>query len=321
MQIGRPFAPMEPQPFPKPFDDPDWAFQTKWDGVRLLAHLTPGRVHLFNRHLRQRSEQYPEIAAALSSLLPDARAILDGEVIALSRGRPNFQLLLKRDLATGPRAVKAAIRQIPVYYMVFDLLYWQGKALTGLPFAGRQELLKSLRLDRMQVLITDTLVGTGTALYRAVLETGLEGVVAKRLDSPYLIGKKSRLWLKIKPKRRIIALVSGYTLKNGVVSGLLLGLYDGDRLRYIGRAGSGLREEERRLLARHLPELEVAESPFGRLTIPAGRCGRSPEEVHWVRPLLTVGLEFLEWTEEGLLRHPVITGFPGADPGSCRIEQ
>ncbi|MCG0275340.1 MAG: DNA ligase [Thermosediminibacteraceae bacterium] len=294
---------MEPILHPEAFDDDSYGFQVKWDGTRIIAHID-GTVELFNRKMKKRTTQYPEIAARLSELFKGKSAVLDGEMIALIGGKPDFQKLMQRDWATDIRTIQYLSSKIPVTYVVFDILYLKERCLTDLSFSKRYEILRSTLSSSDPVVVTDTFPGRGTALFEVVKSKGLEGIVAKKLDSTYEIGKKSNKWLKIKNRRLITALVCGFLAEGKRVRSLLLGQLVEDELIYIGRASSGLDEEMGRFLYDYLSRLERKTCPFTNPPL----LKRSEKPV-WVLPSITVEVEFLDYTNEGYLRHPVIRKF------------
>lgn len=321
--------PMEPVPVPPPGErpppghpliDPAFAFQLKWDGVRMLAFLAGGRVRLQNRRLRDRTGVYPEFAG-LGRLIAAREAILDGEVVVLQDGRPSFPRVLERELVAGPAAAVRAAGSRPAIFAAFDLLYLDGEDLTGRPWWARQELLRArAREDGGGLVHLAGAFTDGLALWAAVEAQGLEGVVAKRRTSPYLPGRRSPHWAKVKVRRRLDCVLGGYTLSGGRVAALLAGLYrdtaggpsGSPELIYIGRVGSGLSESLRDALAARLPALERRDSPF--VNPP-----RLPVPVRWVEPLVTMAVGFAEWSENLLLRAPSLAGFSSADPAACRF--
>ncbi|MCL2433265.1 MAG: hypothetical protein FWD16_01930 [Clostridia bacterium] len=190
-----PFKPMEPAPAPQPFDDPAWLFQIKWDGVRCLAYIDEN-VRLINRKLNPRTDLYPEIIAALQPMPPGT--VLDGEIVVLREdGNPSFYKTLKRDLRTRPPP-DLILKSMPAYYMVFDMPFYKGANLCHMPLEERLITIQQNLPQNSVLKMIDTIMQTGIALFAAAEAHGLEGIVAKRRDSPYIIGTKSPLWLKIK---------------------------------------------------------------------------------------------------------------------------
>jgi len=293
-----------------PWEDPGFAFQPKWDGIRMLAFLSRGRVRLQNRRFRDRTAAYPELAF-LPSRVQAEEAILDGEVMVLVRDRPSFPAVMRREgAASGPPVLCPGEHLL---YAVFDLLHLDGRELENHPWRERQEILRSRLKEGDPVYLTPS-TADGPALWEAVIQKGLEGVVAKRVSSPYVSGK-SRHWLKVKPRRRGDFVVGGFTRTPEGVGALLCGLYPssspGKNLWYVGRVGTGFSSALRRALAERLAGLEVPHPPF----INPPRLG--PLEVRWTAPLLTVTVEFAEWTEELKLRAPSFISFSRAEPEEC----
>lgn len=309
--LNQKIQPMEPVPHKEPFDSPDHLFQVKWDGVRMLAFINHSTVRLQNRRLHERTLQYPEMQL-LPRLLSAFNAILDGEMVVFHQGKPSFPLVIKRDFATRDKQIAGLMELVPVTYMLFDILYINGKNITALPLAERQSILAESITPCTQVLVTDNFT-EGKALFTAVRDQGLEGIVAKAKDSPYLPGKKHSQWLKIKYRPRRLCVVGGYTKRGQVVNTLLLGAYDQGKLRYLGRVGSGLTQEEWQVITGFLENLRREKPPF------ANPPSTRKAIYYWVVPALTVLVEFTEWTEEIRLRQPAIVGFSTEHPEQCQL--
>ena len=293
-----PVLPMEPMKRAEPFDDPETLFQVKWDGVRVLAYAYPEGIRLFNRRLHERTAQYPEIAEALAGLKPGTA--LDGEIVALdAAGKPDFPRVLRRDFARAGANIGPLTRSVPVHYMVFDVLWLAGEELLPWPLSERQEALKALALPPPVHKVEST-AGEGKALFAAVKAEGLEGIVAKKAASPYLIGQKTELWQKIKCFRTVTALVGGYLTEGVRVRSLLVGLPEPEGLTYIGAAASGVTQQQWSLL-REIFTGMAAPCPFVRAPTAAG--------VHWVRPEIKAEVRFLEYTSEGVMRAPSVLRF------------
>jgi len=282
-------------------DDARWGFEFKWDGVRALAHVRSGRVRLRARSGNDVTASYPELHR-LPDVLAGHDAVLDGEVVAMdARGRPDFGLLQGRMHRTGPEVARMAAAA-PVTYLVFDLLALDGESLLGLPYTARRERLDALGLGSDRWVTTPWFRGNGEQVQAASLENGLEGVVAKRLDSPYRPGGRGPDWRKIKNIRSQSVVVGGWRpgagRRAGGIGSLLLGVHD-DRgqLVFAGHVGTGF-------TAAALAELGELVSP--RPSSPF--VGALPREVtrdaHWVEPVLVGEVAFTEWTREGRLRHP-----------------
>jgi len=295
-----PFLPMEPNICQEPFDDIKTAFQVKWDGVRILAHFKDGEIIFFNRKKHVRTRQYPEVAQALKTLI-NSNIILDGEMVALKDGKPNFPEILRRDFAVNASTIKYLANIIPVTYVVFDIVFYKEKDLTTYSFKFRDELLKSIIPSKDPIVVSDTVYNKGTALFSVVKEAELEGIVAKNLESPYRIGQKSSDWLKIKNFRTQVATIGGFIYEGRKVRSLLLGVFQGNEFVYLGRAGSGLNHKTSLLLFEKLNKIKTSHCPFNRpLQI------NKKQHICWVKPSIEVIVKYLEFTDDGLIRHPVI---------------
>jgi len=290
-----------------PFDDPQWLFEVKWDGVRAIAYLRaegPRRdVALRSRGGMTLNAQFPEVVEALYAQdLP--AAVLDGEVVALDDGgRANFQLLQSR-LHAGD---DARPRPAPVIaYYVFDLLYFNGHRLTDRPLEERRKILQAVLRGGSTVRLSDAIPANGRALYAAAQDLGVEGIVAKRADSRYEPGIRTRTWLKIKVHQRMDAVVGGFTRGRGAraktFGAVLLGAYTPEgRLQYIGHCGGGFTEADLDAMTALLLARRDTTCPFAQIP-------PTNERATWVRPELVIDVEYAGWTNDGLLRVPVYKG-------------
>jgi bifunctional non-homologous end joining protein LigD len=291
--MPRNIRPMLASPVEQPFDRPDWLFEVKWDGYRAIAEVEDGGVRLYSRNMLSFHRRYLPIVNSLERLKHDA--VLDGEIVVVDdKGKPRFQLLQSYQ-KTGQGAL---------VYQAFDLLYLDGHDLRNLPLLRRKELLAAL-LDNMQnVKLSEHVQEHGIALYKAVSEAGLEGIVAKDARSRYREGTRSQSWLKIKTHRRHDAVIGGFTEPKGGRLGLgslVLGVYDGSDLVYIGHTGTGFTDKSLAAMRSRLEGLIVTTCPFKQRPKTNG-------PVHWVEPRLVCEVSFGEWTDEGYLRHPVFQG-------------
>ena len=297
---------MEPVLCPEAFDSEEFLFQVKWDGIRILA-VIDNKTRLINKHMRDKTAQYPELQN-LGGSLSVSSAVLDGEVVVLKDGQPSFPSIIRRDKANiqNVHYLKALL---PVDYMVFDLLYLDGQDLRSKPIEHRLELLQPLITNQANLHPVEDFLA-GKSLFAAVLNMGMEGIVAKKKGSRYSPGKSHQDWLKVKCRRTQTCLLGGYTLRGKLVNSLLLGVFRDGSLFYVGRAGSGLTAAQQEILSKQLPPLKINDSPF--VNLPSSRKG-----YHYVRPLMGVLIEYLEWTEDLNLRNPVIKGFIDIDPAEC----
>ena len=299
-------APMLARAGSLPAEDDGWAYEIKWDGVRAIAYSRPGELHLESRNLNDITDTYPELSR-LGPALGSHSAILDGEIVAFEAGgRPSFAALQRRMQVASRAQAKRQAKDTPVTYVIFDLLWLDGHSLMELPYAERRERLAGLALTGASWQTPEHVVGHGAALLAATAEQGLEGILAKRLDSTYQPGLRTRSWVKIKTVGRQEFVVGGWIPGKGRrrqrIGALLLGVYEPDgALRYVGRVGSGFSEEELEHLSRLLVALERAKSPFA-----AG--AKPPRDAVFCEPRLLAEVQFSQWTASGSIRHPVYEG-------------
>jgi bifunctional non-homologous end joining protein LigD len=285
-----------------------WSFEVKWDGVRAIAYVQPGRLRLESRNLNDITDTYPEVRGLVGALGMH-EAVLDGEIVAFDdTGRPSFERLQSRMNVTAQAAVRRLMRSTPIVYAIFDLLYLDGHALIDLPYSERRERLESLGLAGPAWRVPAVHPGEGTALLEATARQGLEGVVAKRLDTRYEPGRRSGAWLKIKNTLRQELVIAGWIPGEGRrtarIGALLMGFYEDGKFRYAGRVGTGFTEKTLDDLRRRLTPLKRRTSPFD---IGGGRV-RIPREAMFVEPRLVAEIEFREWTTERVMRAPSFKG-------------
>lgn len=283
----------------QPFDHPDWIYETKWDGYRAIAEVERGRVRLYSRYGQSFVERYAPVVESLRSLSHDA--VLDGEVAVLDdKGRSRFQLLQNYAKTQHGRLM----------YVVFDLLYLDGRDLTGLPLLRRKKALASLVKRIPRVMYSEHIEETGVAFFEATLKLGLEGIMAKHAKSIYVPGYRSRDWLKFKTRQRQEAVIGGFTeprRSRKEFGALILGVYEGKNLVYIGHTGSGFNTQSLIETRKRLRPLETKHCPFRKEPKP-----NMP--VHWVRPELVCEVEFQEWTTDGRMRIPIFMGLRDDKP-------
>jgi bifunctional non-homologous end joining protein LigD len=287
-----------------PRDDAAWGYEFKWDGVRAIVYVDGGRARAMSRNDRDISASYPELRA-MAEAIGSRQLVLDGELVALDAdGRPSFGELQSRMHVTGDAAVRRLMVQKPVTYLVFDLLYVDGRSLLDAPYSQRRELLDQLELAGESWHTPPWFAGGGEAVLAASKQQRLEGVVIKRLDSPYSPGARSKNWLKLKNLRMQEVVIAGWKPgeggRQGTIGSLLMAVPSDDgELKYAGNVGTGFTDEMLRELKSELAPLEADESPFA-LPIPKSHA----KDVHWVRPELVGEVTFSEWTREGRLRQP-----------------
>ena len=286
-----------------PPDDPAWAYEVKWDGVRVLAAVQDGRVRLTSRAGNDVTGGYPELRALTDALA--APVLLDGEVVALSdAGVPDFGRLQSRMHVRAPSAALRA--STPVTFVVFDLLHLGGSSLLDEDYDSRRGSLDGLGLAGPHWQVPPAFLGEGAAVSQATRTQGMEGVVAKRRDSRYEPGRRSDCWVKVKHVRRASAVVVGWKPGEGGRAGrlgsLLLAVRDGDAFTFAGHVGTGFSAatlamlgERLALLRRDTPVLADVPREHARHAV-------------WVEPVLVVDVDHTEWTRDGRLRHPSYKG-------------
>jgi bifunctional non-homologous end joining protein LigD len=287
-----------------PKNDDRWGYEIKWDGIRALAFIDGGRIRLMNRNGRDATRQYPELRE-LGKEVGTQQLILDGEIVAFDeQGRPSFERLQSRMHLASDSAVRRRMKDIPAAYMIFDLLFLDGHSTISLPYVDRRKLLEQLKLEGPNWRTPANHLGDGESFLQASRDNQLEGIVAKRLDSPYEPGKRSGAWLKIKNVREQEVVIGGWMPGEGrraqSLGSLVVGYYDGEELKYAGNVGTGFKDEDLLRLGRLLEPLKRDDSPFD---------GRQPKKgAIFVEPKLIAEVEFLEWTRSGTLRAPSFKG-------------
>ena len=304
-----------------PPDDAHWAFEMKWDGMRALVGVEGASVWATSRAGNDATARFPELAG-LGEALGGLDALLDGEVVALdAAGVPSFERLQPRMQAGSAAAVRLRAAEQPVAYMVFDVLWLDGHSTCELPYTDRRTLVERLGLAGAAWQTPPSTVGGGADVLAASQRLGLEGVVAKRLDSADLPGKRADAWRKVKPTRGQELVVGGWLPGAGRLEGtlgsLLVGYHDraGDTgpLRFAGRVGSGIDATAR-------ATLEARLGPLGRATSPFDATPRLPDP-RWVEPEVVVEVAFHEWTSAGVLRAPRYRGVRDDKPAGDVVRE
>jgi bifunctional non-homologous end joining protein LigD len=299
-RMPKTLAPMLASTADKPFDSQEWLYELKFDGVRLLAFVEGGEVRLLSRNGRSETARYPELQSLVNAI-GNRGALLDGEIVAPDKdGKPSFALLQQRMNLTSERDIARAVENVPVNYMIFDLLHLDGHNLRDAPLESRKRMLRNILKDDEVNRFADHVVGDGVAFFTAASRLGLEGAVGKKRDSRYLPGERSHSWVKIKAWRSQDCVICGFTRgrqSRGRLGALVLGVFEGGTMVHAGQAGSGLDEADIKALLEQLDALTSKSSPFK--TEP-----KTMEPATWVKPELVCEVRFTEWTNEGTMRHP-----------------
>lgn len=288
-------------PVTKLKDGPGWVYEIKLDGYRAVAVKTDSGVNLFSRRRKSFNHHYPLIVEALAEL-PES-TVVDGEVVALEAGRPNFNLL--QNFRSGASNI---------HYFIFDILVLDGRDLTRLSLAARRKLLKSLNLSSERLRISEQFESSANDMLAAVRQQGLEGVIGKRKDSLYEPGKRTGAWIKCRVNRGQELVIGGYIPGPHGFDSLIVGYYRGKDLVYVARVRNGFVPASRRRVFEKIRHLVSPTMPF--VNLPDTHKSRWGDELTvekmkeciWLRPEAVARIEFLEWTEADRLRHSKFVG-------------
>ncbi len=277
----------------EPFDDDDWLFEIKWDGYRAIAYVKNGNAEIISRNNNSFTETFYPIANALKSM--GINAVLDGEIVAVEKnGVANFQAL--QNWQNTP---------VTLQFVVFDVLWFNGYDVTSLPLTDRKALLQKILSQNDEVIkYSDYVVGKGQQFFNAAVDKGLEGIMAKKSGSIYELGARTLYWQKIKTAMRQEVVIGGYTAPRNTrkyFGALLLGIYEGNDLLYIGHTGSGFNSQSLSHIYNALQPLVTEDCPFAQ-------CPKGNMPVTWVTPQLVCEIKFTEWTKERRARHPIFLG-------------
>lgn len=285
------------------FARPGWIYEPKMDGMRAIAALSKGTCALMSRRALSITEQYPALAEELPQLCK-RDVILDGEIIALNEfGRPSFQQLQQRINLSRRADIERAEQAVPIYYFVFDIVFADGYDVCGAKLSDRKALLKEVLQESARVRHLTAFEDDGMAAYEVCVENGFEGIVAKRLDSPYEPGRRSPYWIKVKAQQTDEFVVGGFTQGQGSRSttfgALLLGAHDDQgNLIYCGSVGTGFDERLLRDMLRRMEPLKQSKHPFSKRP-------DEKKEVTWLDPKIVIEIKFMDWTRDGHIRSPV----------------
>ena len=305
--------PMFPGGASEPFDSKDHLYEVRWDGLRALAFIQDGGFWLQDQSGRNITELFPELSE-IRSRVSVGSAIIDGVVVVSdTEGRPDFGALDRRmRLSSAEGMAQAATRQ-PAAFIAFDILYAEDRSVMSQTLLKRRRLLKTVLQPGGRICLSDAVGAEGVAFFEAAREMGIDAVIAKRKDSPYLPGGRTPSWLLVQDVPRQDVVVVGYlpAAEGPGFETLLVGAFVDGQAQYVGAVGGGFDRGTERLLSQALPGLRAA-------AVPPVRAERIPPDAVWVRPELVVSVKFSEWTADGLLRFPIFVGMhPEVDPRDC----
>jgi DNA ligase D-like protein (predicted ligase)/DNA ligase D-like protein (predicted 3'-phosphoesterase) len=310
---GPRYSPMLARTADAPFSSPDWTFEVKWDGIRAIAY-SGDTLSLLSRSGREMAGQFPELDE-IRELAPGC--VLDGEIVLLRDGRNDIQDLMGRFQENGPRQIEADSRSLPVTFVAFDILERDGTSLVHLPLEERRRILEEHVREGKYLVRSLAVQGEGERYYAEAVKRGLEGVMAKRLGSPYEPGVRSGSWLKVKAVRTCDCVVFGYTRGEGARAGtfgaLVLGLCDQGKGVYLGRVGTGFDQADLEGITSTLAGLKADEPTL---------TGADKGEITWVHPRLVVEIAYHSVTRDGRLRMPrLIRIRTDKAPEDCTLDQ
>jgi bifunctional non-homologous end joining protein LigD len=287
-----------------PSPDTSWGFEFKWDGIRGVAYVEGGRVRLVSRSGEDITPRYPEVHT-MGRAIGSHEVILDGEIVALDeQGRPSFEQIQQRMGLTSETEIRRKMKVVPVTYMLFDLMWQDGHSLLDQPYTERRRALEKLKLGGDWWQTPPYEKGGGKVMLEASAKAGLEGVMAKKLDSRYEPGRRSGAWVKVKNRNRQEFVIGGWLdgegKRRGFPGALLVGYYDNGKFVYAGKVGTGFTDLMLEKLHELMSSLAQDKSPFD--------VGSPPKKAHFVKPKLVGEVEFVEWTKSGQLRAPAFKG-------------
>jgi bifunctional non-homologous end joining protein LigD len=298
------FSPMLARLVDKPFDEPGWLYEIKWDGYRAVAMINKGKVDLISMNNKSFNDKFYPVVDALKKW--DSNAIIDGEVVVLNeKGVSNFGALQNwRSEADGD-----------LFYYVFDVLWLNGYDLKSLPLAKRKEILKEQIPFEGIIRLSESFETTASEFLKAVSKIGMEGIMAKRKDSIYVEGERTKEWLKIKSNLRHEVVIGGFTQNEGTsktFSALLVGVFDNGRLDYMGKIGTGFNDKVQKEMMMKMKKLVTDKVPFTEkpdVNKPSRFRPNPPKaKVTWLKPELVCEVSYTEITSDGIMRHPSFEG-------------
>lgn len=300
-----------------PFDSDEFAFEIKWDGIRAIAFLDHSHLWIESRNFKPLLPRFPELTG-IKDRLEVKQAIVDGEIVVFGPdGKPDFDAVRARNAQKDPIRIADRMRRHPAVFVAFDCLFVDGKSLMSQPLSQRLERLNDILSEGGHLQKSRPVPCQGTAFFEAIKQKSLEGMVAKRLSSPYQPGVRSPHWIKVRNVKQVDCVIGGWIPKEKHrIKSLLLGLYDWKKnLEYIGSVGTGFSADDESALLAVLRPLRRMTSPFNAV---AQSIAHSAQ---WVEPKVVCTVEYLTLTREGHLRHPVFRGLrTDQDAGRCLLD-
>lgn len=280
---------------------------TIFDGTRCISYVDTKEksVKMLNRRMIYFENRYPELQEIWKDVKGE-KVILDGEVVVFHKGKPDFYKLAEREHVESKTRIEFLAKMIPATYIVFDILYKDGKDLTQLPLIERKKILEETAKESSRLVISQYVIGKGKKFFEEIRKRGLEGMMAKKLDSPYMIDERSNLWLKIKALETLDVIIVGYTTGTGkrgeLLGSLITACYHGGKLRYVGKIGTGFSEEQLAEILKKLERIKTGNCPLKKLPelrLPPGR------EPVWVEPRIVCEVKFMNLSKDLVMRAPV----------------
>ena len=282
----------------QPFNDADFIFELKLDGIRCIAYLDPKNVQLRNKRNKDITALYPELSQIKQCV--KKKCILDGELIALTDGKPDFYQLQSRSLMSDAFKIRLAAQRNPILFVAYDILYFNGEELTDKPLMRRKEILGKNIIEGHGLALSRWIEQDGVAFFDSAKQQDLEGIVAKNKNSIYHIGRRTRDWLKIKVMQDEDVVICGYQPDgDGMVKDLVLGYYDGDALRYRGKVFLGVSKEVRKTVFEFARKNKRERPPKGF---------KRADGIIWIKPQIEGTVHFMQETPNGTMRQPVFKG-------------
>jgi len=287
------------------FDDQNYIYELKLDGERCLAYLDKTGTMLLNKRALILNPRYPELTNIHKAA--KVKCILDGELAVLKDGKPNFSEVQRRSIITNKFKIELAASKYPACFTAFDILYYKDSQVIDLPLMERKKLLSQAIKENERIAISRYIDGQGKVFYEAAAKQNLEGIVAKRKDSLYYMGKRTKDWIKFKNLKDDDYIVLGYIEKENNVVSIILGQYKDDTIVYKGHVTLGVSREDFNIISR-IPKIEA---PF--------KAPKGNENAHWILPEIVCTVKYMEKTSNGRLRQPVYKGLrDDKDPEDCR---